>query len=300
MTHSYTRTKSRQTGINLTGARQKATGAVINSLYFLFPHRMEKMLKNQFFAPRRRALNLALRKILATGTPFDLQVNDDTIRCWQWGQGPALIFVHGWGGIGLQFHTYIDKALAMGFSVILFDAPAHGLSPGKTCSYFQMTDAVRALLHRTDPVAGLIGHSFGAAAIVNALSKENLDLPAVLIAPALDLVQTLNRAFTSYGIPERIYMKPIHCFEKKYRYSFYDDNPINLLDDRRQTLFMIHDPQDRVIPYADSKKAAERYPGFSFLTVEGLGHKRIVSNPAVVDTALRFIENRINVKKKAG
>ena len=294
MAHSYTQARPGTAGIHFSHIKLKITGFTIRLLYTLFPGFMGKILLKQFFAPKRHVLDREQMDYLSTGTPFDLKVNRDTIKCWQWGQGPALIFVHGWGGIGLQFHKYIDKALALGFSVIIFDAPAHGLSPGETCSYFQMTDAVRTLINRKNSsgVAGLIGHSFGAAAVINAISKENLSLPAVLIAPALNLVNTLDRAFSSYGIPKGIYMDLIKNFEQEYGYSFYHDNPVNLLDGESQNLFMVHDPQDQVIPYGDSRHAGLRYPSFKLMTVKDLGHKRIVGDRAVVSAALNYIESQ--------
>lgn len=290
MAHSYSQLNSDAASIHFSNVKQKITGSIIVVLWTLFPGIIGNMLMKQFFTPKRYPLSQDQDKYLKTGRAFDLRINDDTIKCRQWGEGPAIICVHGWGGIGLQFQGVIDRAVASGFSVIVFDGPGHGLSSGKTCSYFQMTDVVRTLLCETDAVAGLIGHSFGAAAIINSLSKENIKLPAVLIAPALQLVQMIDTAFAYYGIPLQIYMKLIAQFEEKYGYSFEEDNPIHLLDNDNQAFLIVHDREDRVIPYNDSKKTVHRFPSFELMTTRNLGHKNLLKDEKVIKASLAFIQ----------
>ena len=53
--------------------------------------------------------------------------------------------MHGWTGRGTQIVNYIEKLNKLGYSVISFDGPAHGHSPGKQTSILEMTDAVLAL-----------------------------------------------------------------------------------------------------------------------------------------------------------
>ncbi len=204
-----------------------------------------------------------------------------------------IIFIHGWNGIGLQFYPFIKPFLNKGFSVLIFDGPGHGLSPGDSCSYFQMTDILRSFISSdfSDNIAGLIGHSFGAAAIVCSLEKEQLNLPAVLISPAIQLNKTIDHAFNQYQIPKKIYLKIISEYEDKYKYSFSGDDPINLISWNAKNYCIIHDQSDPVIPFSDSKHIIKMLPEIELMIVKGLGHKRILKNEEVIHKTLNCFQH---------
>ena len=69
-----------------------------------------------------------------------------------------------------------------------------------------MTDTVRSLINYIglEEISGFIGHSFGASAIINAISKENINTRIILLAPALNLKKILDDTFIYYGIPLNI------------------------------------------------------------------------------------------------
>ncbi len=291
MAHIY-RKSDADTSYHCSGrVKKQVYGIMVTMLWYLFPKHIEKIIGKQFFTPRRHRYSMAQLNFLKTGRSFDLKINEDTIKCWQWGHGPSIICIHGWNGIGLQFQSFIDAALNKRFSIILFDAPAHGLSPGNTCSYFQMTDILRAFLknHHKKPISGLIGHSFGAAAIINSISKENLSLPVVLISPAIRLKQIVDTAFDEYGIPSKIYMKMIGEYEKKYGYSLIKDNPLELLDNNNQFTLIIHDLKDTVISYKDSEDVAHKFLDLKLLRTRNLGHKRILKELNTAQSAIDHI-----------
>ncbi|MGZ5446135.1 MAG: alpha/beta hydrolase [Thermoanaerobaculia bacterium] len=49
-------------------------------------------------------------------------------RAWSWGEGPAVLLVHGWGGHAAQFQSFVEPLVRAGFRAIAFDAPSHGSS----------------------------------------------------------------------------------------------------------------------------------------------------------------------------
>ncbi|MBU4331194.1 MAG: alpha/beta hydrolase [Acidobacteria bacterium] len=215
------------------------------------------------------------------------------IRCWRWGTGPAVLFVHGWNGRGIQFFQFFQPVLETGLSVIAFDGPGHGESEGQTSSYFQMSEALRALIHdeRIGEIRGFVGHSFGAGAIINTIHKEQLNIPSVWIAPALKLKELLELAFSFHGIPLHIFRKLIAEYEEKYPYNLKKDNPIQLLSRRDMKALIIHDRNDRVIPLTDSQMAADRNDGIRLESTKGLGHRRILKDPDMIQQTICYLKN---------
>jgi pimeloyl-ACP methyl ester carboxylesterase len=261
----------------------------------VIPGRVRRFILKNFFTPIPYKTSGLESDLLAKGHPFSIQADNRTIRCWRWGTGPAIIFVHGWNGRGIQFLPFFQPVLETGLSVITFDGPGHGEAEGQTSSYFQMTETLRALLrdNRIGVIRGLVGHSFGAGAIINALHKEKQGIPSVWIAPSLKLKELLEQAFSTHGIPLHIFRKLIAEYEEKYLYNLIEDNPIQLLSRRDMKALIIHDEDDRVIPLSDSREAADRNDGIRLETTKGLGHRRILKDPHVIHKTICYLKNDV-------
>ena len=165
----------------------------------IWPVVTEKIVLRLFFSPVEYKLNAAEKRLLQQGDIFFIKVRNKKIQCWRWGKGPLVILAHGWNGRGVQLHHFIEPLIQKGYSVITYDAPGHGESQGKTSSYFEFTDTIRALL--TSPndfrIRGIVAHSLGASATVNSMAKEGRPIRAVLIAPALRLKEESMGGFVS-------------------------------------------------------------------------------------------------------
>ncbi len=244
----------------------------------------DRLIRKLFFTPRNREISSLQNDLLELSEPFEIIVNNARVNCWKWGHGPVLLFVHGWNGRGIQFRQMLENLIAQGYTCITFDGPGHGESEGATSSYFQMSDAVRSLIRYLGPdnITGLIGHSFGAGAVINAMANDSIRLPAILIAPALRMKETLDRAFEHHGVPLEIFNAIIGKYELRYGYSMIKDNPFKLLEKLKSSVLVIHDREDTVIPYSDSVSAAGRFPIIRLHTTSGLGHNRILKDEKVI------------------
>ena len=253
---------------------------------------LRQFLLKQFFAPKSYKISESEKQYLKNGHRFEILVNDQKVVYWKWGSGPAVIFAHGWNGRGIQFYHFFDKMIDNGFSVIAFDGPGHGESEGKTSSYFQMTDTVRALINHLLPqnIHGIVGHSFGASATINALSKEKIDIPVVLIAPAIKLAQFMKKTIQIHGVPTIIFNSMVTDYEKKFGYNFQDDNPYNLLKTFKLNALIFHDSEDPVTPFSVSQKSADLYESIIFEATNGLGHIRILKNEQVIEKAINYLK----------
>ncbi|RZA28881.1 MAG: alpha/beta hydrolase, partial [Lysobacteraceae bacterium] len=52
---------------------------------------------------------------------------------------------------------------------------------------------------------------------------------------------------------------------------------------------VVHDLEDREVPWAEGERYARYWPQARLLTTTGLGHHRIASQPEVIADALRFL-----------
>ena len=284
-------TRYNSTNVRVNGFKQVLVYWHLSFLNALAPKLVEQLIRKLFFIPRCRPLKAVEKEFLDRGERFFIKVNGEDVVCWRWGSGPSILFAHGWNGRGIQFRTFIQSVLEHGYSAIAFDGPGHGESGKRSSSYFQMTDAVRALLKdSTDqPLLGLIGHSFGAAAIVNAQHKEHTKIPAVLLAPALQLQRLLDEAFQFHGVPLEIFYKIISHYENEYHYKLTEDNPAQILPSLDIPVLIIHDEHDQVVPVTDSKNSAQISDNLDLMITTGLGHSRILKNKEIIEYALDYL-----------
>jgi len=87
----------------------------------------------------------------------------DDLVAWRWGQGPAVLLVHGFEGNRAQFGAIIAALVERGFSAVALDVPAHGESAGDELTAVKFIAAIERVLAHLGPVRAVIGHSMGGA-----------------------------------------------------------------------------------------------------------------------------------------
>jgi len=279
------------TNVRSNGGREWATRQAFKALSVASPRLTERLVEKLFFTPGSYVPSADERRRLEQGDPFHIRVHGRRICGWRWGNGPGVLLVHGWSGRGIQLSRYIDPLVRAGCAAVAIDGPAHGESEGRSTSYFEFTDVIRSLI---DPILGfriegIVAHSFGAAAAVNALAHQEMPLKTVLLAPALQLRKTLFDALDRHGIPPRIYEKIIAVYEARFGYSLERDDPRRLLEELRSPALVVHDLDDPVIAHGDSEALCGRIGQVTLKTTSGLGHRRIMSDPDVVEAGVSHL-----------
>lgn len=295
MTAFANKPESNSTNVRSAGIKFHLFQALIGLLWRASPALSMMIVRNLLFAPRRGKLRPGEAGWLEKGDPFDIVVNNRTVKCWKWGEGPGILLAHGWNGRGVQLFHFIAPLMKSGFSVMALDAPGHGASAGKTSSYFEYTDAVRHLLSSCPDldIRGAIAHSFGGAAVVNAMHKERRELNAVLVSPALKLFGIFYGMFSASGVPVPLLQRLIADYEKRFGYDFKADEPYRLLSKISSELLIVHDRQDETIPYAHSAEACRKFQHVLLHPTSGLGHKQVVAHPATVAFICDYLHEKM-------
>ena len=284
-------TYGHSTNVRSNGGREWATRQVFKVLSFGSPRMTARLVEKLFFTPVSYVPSADERWWLAQGEPFHVRVHGRRICGWRWGAGPGVLLVHGWSGRGIQLHRYIDPLVRAGRTAVAIDGPAHGESEGRRTSYFEFTDVVRTLIAPEGGlgVRGIVAHSFGAAAVVNALAQEKAALRTVLLAPALRLRKTLIEALERHGIPPRIYEKIIADYETRFGYSLTRDDPHRRLGDLRSPVLVVHDRHDPVIAHVESEALCGGFGQLTLKITSGLGHRRIMTDAEVVEAGVSHL-----------
>lgn len=251
-----------------------------------------------WFTPPRPRLPAASAAFLATGTRSDLRVHGRRVAVWTWGDGPAVLLVHGWGGFGAQLESFVRPLVAQGFRAIAFDAPAHGASgPSRRgrrqATFFDFADVLVELSRTSGPVAGVVAHSGGCTSVAWAL-RGGWSVPAaVFVAPMASPI-TYRRVF---GDALQIGQAALDRFaanvERTLKFRWEELEIVRVADvTEPPPLLVLHDRDDRETSWRDSVTIAEAWPEATLHTTAGLGHNRILRDAEVVERAVQFIARR--------
>jgi pimeloyl-ACP methyl ester carboxylesterase len=293
MSNAYFKTQKASTNVRFNMLRQASVRSLLGLAWFWAPGMTQRLLQRFFSTPLAYNTSAAEAACLDRGVPFQVPVNGNQVKAWKWGRGPGVLMLHGWNGRGIQFQAFVEPLVAAGYTAIAPDGPAHGESGGRYTNYFDFSDTARTFLA---PGLGLdiravVGHSFGAAALINALAKDRHDVPAFFISPVLRLRELFVGAARQFGVSAKITEQMIEAFEAQYGYSLTDDNPIRLLEQLSVPILIAHDTDDHTISINDSMQQAQAYDTVDLLATRGLGHRRILSDPAVIQAGIDHIQS---------
>lgn len=209
---------------------------------------------------------------------------------WRWGRrrDPAVVLVHGWGGRGTQLKAFIPPLLERGFSVIAFDAPGHGMTGGPDSSLVHFLRALEAVFDHFGPIHAVIGHSLGgAAAAMSMVRRPQVVGRGVLIAPPASLTESTWRIAAALAWPPAMRDAVRRRIEHRFGVDWSEFEAGHRVGP--QDLLVIHDRHDREVPFADAMRHVRAWPGARMLETEGLGHRRLLGDPVVIEASLDFI-----------
>jgi pimeloyl-ACP methyl ester carboxylesterase len=196
-----------------------------------------------------------------------------------WGSDkPAVLALHGWGADSTTMSTVVAVALENGASVVCFDAPGHGASPGSHATMREYAHATLAVLQRFPSIHTVVAHSMSSIAAVSAIAASGAEnvRSLLLLAPTCSLSGVIDRWAEQRGMP-RTLVEQIHR-ELKRR----DGMPVSHWDVRTLGLpttvlvRIVHDPADEVVPLLDSHLIAADLFADVHEAVTGTGHHRII------------------------
>jgi pimeloyl-ACP methyl ester carboxylesterase len=179
--------------------------------------------------------------------------------------------------------------VASGYRVATFDAPGHGSSPGRQSSLVEMAEAVADASRHFGGVHGIVAHSAGAAAATIAMSRGLAVGRVVFIAPPLELGSYLVLLTRWLGLDPSVAELCRERIEHRLGVRWQELTLPPLAGSMEAPLLLFHDQDDREIPFENGEALARAWPRSRLQRTLGLGHRRILRDPSVVDGAVQFL-----------
>lgn len=258
---------------------------------WISPAAAAAMADGLFFHPVTAKLRDDERAILAKGRELRIDVDGAQVVGWTWGAGPAVLLVHGWAGHAGQMTALVSAVVEAGFRAIALDMPAHGRSDGRTSSVIHFANAIAAAHETFGPLHAVIAHSLGAGAATYAIARGLPVDRAVFFAPPGDFEQFWSRFRQGLGITPDVWSRMQARAEARLGVRFEDILPLRHAPHLSTRLRVFHDEHDREIPLASGESLVAAWPGAELVKTRGLGHMRILKDPALAAQAAAFLKD---------
>ncbi len=263
--------------------------AIFRVLWQVAPrHAVERAIRVMLTPPRQPFSDAELA-VLEEASLLPVPLISGRLIGWRWGRAadPAVVLVHGWGGRGTQLRGFIEPMLERGFWVVAYDAPGHGMTGGAQSSLPHFLQGLNAMLDHLGPVHAIVGHSLGGAVAAMAMVRRPGVKRAVLIAPPASLADSSRRIAGALHWPERLRAAMQRRIEYRFGLNWSEFEAERAGGD--QPMLVIHDRQDREVPFGDGLRHLRTWPRARLLETSGLGHRRVLDDSTVIQAAADFV-----------
>jgi pimeloyl-ACP methyl ester carboxylesterase len=251
-----------------------------------------KKVYRAFFSPSKYEVKSIDQAVIERGNNFRLPFEGGELAVTTWGEGPAVLLMHGWGGARAQMTGFVQPLLDAGYRVVAYDQPAHGESDGKMTNLLEIAPTMDLIAQREGPFHAVIAHSFGTLITSYALIELKIPAPARLVyfGAFNQLLESLPRFQMLAGVTDEIMDGfRVMLFEN------FGQGVLEAITNESLTprisipALMFHDIADNVTPVEDSRAIARVWKHAQFVETEGLGHRGALQSKAIHEQVVKFL-----------
>jgi len=281
----------------------RATKAALQAAFLLSEDLGTSLAERLFTSPRRHRRPDREQAVLASGWPFSVEVAlrapgqrgvRRRVAAWRWGYGPTVLLVHGWEGRGSQLGALVEPLVRAGHSVVAFDAIGHGDSPGHRLYLADLADCVVDVARAVGPLHAIVAHSFGAAAVLLAHHRGEVDARRnVMIAPNVLIDDAIARFARAVALDDHDRAALEAALARRNGISSAALELESLVGHRESALLVVHDRGDREVSFVHAERLAATWRQAKLHATDGLGHRRVLRDDGVLAEVVGFVRHGV-------
>lgn len=267
-------------------------GQTLNVVSLIAPKAASKRAFSLFTKPLKGLYNDKQRAYFDSAFKEELSYNNLSIMTYRWlgSNGKTVLLAHGWDSNSHRWAYLIDLLKSLDYTVLAIDAPAHGRSGSEECNAILYSEFINVVAQKHQPDI-VIGHSVGGMATLFFQHKYQLasiDKLVILGAPS-NFVGVFDRYVKMLGY-NNIIKKGLDTiiFERFGQLPDYF-NTARLSEEISTKALIIHDTEDKIIPYNDALDYKKHYKNAQLVTTTGYGHS--LRSEEVTQHILKFLND---------
>ena len=235
----------------------------------------------------------SLPKVFEQAERIRLQFTNHSIAGYRWNSKAekTILIIHGFESSVINFDRYIKPLIKKGYSILAFDAPAHGRSSGNTINVLLYKDLLNLINKAYGPVNNFLAHSLGGLALCLTLEewKHDETYKVVLIAPAVETNTAINTFFKVLKLNDKVRDEFDKIIEQKGGKPVSWYSIARAAQNIKAKVLFFQDKDDNMTPYSDVEPIINsNHTNFEFIITENLGHRRIYRDNKVSKAIIDF------------
>ncbi len=274
------------------------------SLYSrVLPSHAAALALKLFQTPKKTKIRERERIFYRDVKKFTIPTRIDHVTCYEMGneEGEPIVLVHGWDSHPGSLYS-IAHALSEEYRIFLFDLPAHGTSTLQKTNLFESSMAMQDVISGlpTDKPLSIISHSFGSAITAHAITQLDLKVNDLVFITSPNRINDIFSDFKkAIGLSEKASRKFSETIEREIGPAKEVEIAKLVKKINYRSFTLIHDPEDKIIPYNNSEVIHMENPTAKLIALESMGHYRILWNKKTNESIKQHLSATQNVLKSA-
>jgi len=220
----------------------------------------------------------------------------EEIDCYEMGSpdNPMVLLVHGWDSNAGSMGGIAFELVEQGYFVVAFNLPGHGFSKQKKTNIKICKEYFLAVTEKIypDKPFSVISHSFGSAVTSFALADSRFEVDKLVFLTNPNKFSVFFEEFRDFiQLGEKAFAATVQKAENLIKMPI---NEMNIQDVSQNIkynrLLLIHDKVDKILPYKNSIAVQEKWEDSELLTIDKIGHYRMLWNEHVINTIVKFLK----------
>ncbi len=264
----------------------------LKALALISPKLASKKALQLFQTVRKKDIRDREKAFFATAFHINVPFYKGNIDVYTKGNpnGDIVFIVHGWDSNAGSLAMIADELVEKGYKIVALNLPGHAFDKSNKSNYFACKEAVKAMVKFINPQnpVSFITHSFGSGITTGALAELDIQVDKLFfITTPYRLVDFFKQFKQMLKVDDKTYN---HMIVWANNLLGEDLNDIKI-DDKLQKfnfnhLFLIHDKNDKVLPYSNSMRIHNAIENSTLIPIEKAGHYRILWKKEVKDIVL--------------
>jgi pimeloyl-ACP methyl ester carboxylesterase len=221
---------------------------------------------------------------------------DNQNVAWSWGDGPLVIFVHGWNGRAAQLAPLASTIAERGFRCVAIDVTGHGSSPQQHTDWDHFIEDIAALtqsLHQD--VHAYVGHSAGALTMMAARGLKNIGASryVCICAPSHPFppIEVIRKKLSPRNSVLELYKNHI---AKQFNDTWERLHSGRSFANTGPDLLLVYDEADRFVAHTEGDKIRALCPGARLIKTSVYGHMKILMSPELTQATGAFLNSELH------
>lgn len=238
-------------------------------------------------------LALAPRELEAMKLAKPFRYGPDREHCaFEWGVGPLVLLVHGWGGRAGQMAPLACSLANQGFRCVAFDITGNGASGRRSTrwSYF-LRDIAAVTKSLNDDVFAYIGHSSGGTTMMATRRRGQIGAKhyVCICTPSYPFL-SLDSVRQRFEPRESLLSRYKTYLENEFGIAWHELEDGGSFTGVGENLLLIYDERDRLVPHSEGDRIQKLCTGSTLIKTRYYGHRRILTAPELHSTVSEFLK----------